>query len=191
VFAYARPRQLDRHPIWLRSGQHFVDAIADAHHHRFHPRLPRLSPWGSGDELELLPLYEAQGATRLPAGGREPLVRVLCWWHYLAFDHYAVHDVGLANAILARTHMPPARPGHKRGLRRLAYDLADVYTWWGRDPRPGMHRAAVEAGVAAPWIADNLASIELIERKIYNRHRFGENLALALRFPEPIRVRTD
>ena len=71
----------------------------------------------------------------------------------------------------------------------LGHDLADVYDWWGREPAPGMHRAAVEAGVAAPWIAANLESIELIERKIYNRHRFGENLALALRFPEPIRVR--
>jgi hypothetical protein len=42
-----------------------------------------------------------------------------------------------------------------------------------------MYRAEVEAGLAPAWIERNLESIETIERKIYNRHDFLENLKLA------------
>ena len=50
----------------------------------------------------------------------------------------------------------------------------------------GMHRAAAESGDAAPWIAANLEALEVIERKIYNTHDFGENLGLAFTFPPRI-----
>jgi hypothetical protein len=49
-----------------------------------------------------------------------------------------------------------------------------------------MYRMAVESGHAAPWIRDNLESIELIERKIYNRHDPLENLWLVTLFPARI-----
>ncbi len=51
---------------------------------------------------------------------------------------------------------------------------------------PGMYREAVAQGRVPAWIAANLASIELIEAKIYNTHRLGGNLPLALTFPAPI-----
>ena len=40
-----------------------------------------------------------------------------------------------------------------------------------------------EAGTAPPWIAANLDTLEVIERKTFNRHRFLENLRLAFTFP--------
>ena len=46
----------------------------------------------------------------------------------------------------------------------------------------GMYRRAVEAGSAPAWVGENLETIEVIERKIYNNHNFGENLVLALTF---------
>jgi hypothetical protein len=48
---------------------------------------------------------------------------------------------------------------------------------------PGMYRHTLETGTAPPWIRNNLAAIEAIERKMYNQHRFGENLRLAFTFP--------
>ena len=56
----------------------------------------------------------------------------------------------------------------------------------GEAPAPGMYRDAVGQGQAAPWITANLSQIEVIERKIYNRHQFADNLALAFRFPDRI-----
>ena len=49
-----------------------------------------------------------------------------------------------------------------------------------------MYRAAVEEGRAPEWIANNLEAIELIERKVYNRHDLFENLQLALQVPPKI-----
>ncbi len=46
-----------------------------------------------------------------------------------------------------------------------------------------MFRRAVEQRRAAPWIASNLESFELIERKVFNDHDFLENLGLAFQFP--------
>ena len=110
----------------------------------------------------------------------------ICWELYQRFDRRALHNMGLTEPILARTEMPSDRPAHKLGLMPLAEDLAAVRRWWGDAPRPGMYRAAVEAGVAPAWIRSNLASIEGIERKIYNDHDPIENLALAFTFPEKI-----
>ena len=52
-----------------------------------------------------------------------------------------------------------------------------------------MYRRAVEEGSAAPWMIVNLETIEVIERKIYNRHDFFENLALALRFTPRLAIK--
>ena len=45
-----------------------------------------------------------------------------------------------------------------------------------------MYRQAVENGTAPEWIADNLDTIELIERKTYNTHNLLANLDLAFTF---------
>jgi hypothetical protein len=49
-----------------------------------------------------------------------------------------------------------------------------------------MYLEAVRAGRAPDWVEDNLDTISLIERKIYNRHDLLENLRLALAFPPRI-----
>ena len=118
------------------------------------------------------------------SGGSDPLEKVrrhkICFKSYTAFDAWAVPSYGLTDAVLARTQVPPERPGHKTELLWLAPDLVEVLRWWGKAPEPGMYRAAVEAGVAPDWIARNLKAFELLERKLYNRHDPVENLLLAL-----------
>jgi hypothetical protein len=191
----ASPRQLDQHPVFMRGKATYADKIADAAHHRRHPRLPRLTPWTSGSHIELLGRYrrdrnevdtrhDGTSDTAVPV-----VVDYLCWRFYEEYDSYGLHSLGLTEPILARTEMPAVRPGHKWGLKPLAEDLARVHRWWGRPPARGMYRAAVEAGVARPWIARNLDAIEIIEQKIYNEHRFAENVRLALTFPDPIQPR--
>ena len=110
----------------------------------------------------------------------------VCWMLYEAFDARALHDLGLTEPVLARVVMPSTRPGHKHGLIPLAHDLARIQQGVRGTPRPGLARAAIGAGVAAPWIRENLATIELIERKAYNRHAWLENIGLALQFPARI-----
>lgn len=75
--------------------------------------------------------------------------------------------------------MEYSRPAHKSALHPLALDLAAVIES-GIRPGRGMHRKAVERGIAPEWIAANLETIEAIERKVYNRHDPAENLRLAL-----------
>jgi hypothetical protein len=53
---------------------------------------------------------------------------------------------------------------------------------------PGEFRRRVQQGRAPEWIRDNLASVEVLERKIYNRGDIRENLRLAFTFPARIRV---
>jgi hypothetical protein len=182
------PRQVDRHPVLMKDGQRMINNIADAHHHRFHARLPKLSPWARGTEIELLPRYTE---TAVPPYGPYETSRVdyICWVLYKAFSSRAIHNLGLTEPFLARTEMPSDRPGHKKGLKPLGGDIAKVYYWWGaKDPQPGIFRKAVEAGVAPQWMADNLPTLELVELKIYNQHHFFENLRLAFTFHDPVRL---
>jgi len=182
-----KPRQHEEHPFHLREGAQLVDKIADAAHHRIHADLPRLSPWKNGDEIEMLARYEELAGEdgRIELGGI--VAHFICWKIYQRPDRWATHSLGLTEMILARTEMPADRPSHKNGLKPLARDLAIVQQWRGLDaPTPGLHRRAVEAGVAAPWIAKNLETIEVLERKMYNDHDLFENLKLAFTFPKKI-----
>jgi len=193
LFLWQHPKQLAHHPVFMIEGQEVADGIADAHHHRFHSELPRLRPWGGAGSRERLSDYRTYRSK--VKNGEWPYRGVrhgyLCWQQYEAIDEIAVHDLGLTDPILARVDMRADRPGHKWGLRPLGSDLAKVRAFWGeKKPAPGMHRRAVEEGVAGSWIRDNLDSIELIERKAYNRHHFFENLALAFAFPDTIQVKT-
>jgi hypothetical protein len=185
------PRQLTAHPAFFpRAKVRQVDKIADAAHHRFHRDQVSPSPWSSGETIELRPRYRAW---RIAGGDPTPMPihrDGICYRQYLKFDHWAIQAYGLTDGVLARVEMDPDRPAHKEGLRPLARDLGQVMRWWDRPPDRGMYRAAVEAGVAAPWIADHLPTLELLERKIYNRHDPAENLVLALHVGERIELET-
>jgi len=110
-----------------------------------------------------------------------------CALAYAFPDARIVHRFGLTEPMLARTDVPPDRPGHRYGLFALADDLLALTRRYG-PIAPGRARAAVEAGEAPAWIADNLAAIELVERKVSNRHGLLENLRLALTPAPRIRV---
>jgi len=185
VMAAATPPQLREHPIFLREDARMVQLIKDAAEHR---RMPQLTPpaFSWGGEIEQLDAYRRRA-------GRDPgydgiYLESGCVYLYQAWDRYALHVLGLTDAILARTEMEADRPAHKLGLIPLADDLALILRAARGRPDRGIYRTAAEAGTAAPWIQANLTSIETIERKIYNRHDWRENLGLALTFPTPIRI---
>ena len=201
VFASFHPRQLSAHPLSGDVQEQRVGVIRDAQFHRDLKALS-FSPWGSGREMEYLDrkrsqrLYEVNGWP--PPEGRvwlreayarhradAPLTRPSvtgfdswCVRIWQLFSLRVIHGDGLTDPILARTRATPWRPGHFKDTEFLAAHLASIQTkyGWGR----GIYRRAVEDGVAHPWIARNLESIEQIERKIYNRHDLIENLVLAL-----------
>ena len=180
--AVGAPRQTDGHPILLREGPSTADGIDDAAHYRNHWGLPTLDPWSSEDPIETRPpRAEIRRALSARGYGRTK-VGYVCWQLYRDSGRRAIHSLGLTEPFLARVDAPADRPGHKWRLIGLARDLAGVQRWWSAEPAPGMLRASVEAGVAPEWIGSNLDSLELIERKAYNRHRPIENLALAFTF---------
>jgi hypothetical protein len=111
-------------------------------------------------------------------------------YRYLAFPVGLVvaATAGLPEHLLARVAMHHERPGHKWGLVPLARDIGRIELAAENRPRIGMFRRAVEQGAAPGWVRANLAALETIERKAFNRHRFVENLRLALTFPERIDV---
>ena len=161
-----------------------VESEIDAAEHR---RMGLLTPpfrsWGG--EVEPMEAYRRRARRDVPY----PAVfsQSGCVHLYRAWDRYALHTLGLTDAILARTEMPVDRPAHKLGLIPLAHDLEAILRRVRANPSRGLYRAAVEDGEAPGWIAANLDTIETIERKIYNRHDWGENLRLALTFPGKIR----
>jgi arylsulfatase A-like enzyme len=201
VFASFHPRQLSGHPLSGNVQEQRVGVIRDAQFHRGHEDLS-FSPWGSGRELEFLNLersrllYEVNGwppperrvwlreayarhRTDGPSVHRpETRFHDWCVQMWQLFNLRMIHDDGLTDPILARTRATPWRPGHFKDTDFLASQLAYIQTLygWGR----GTYRRAVEDGVAHPWIARNLESIEQIERKVYNRHDLIENLVLAV-----------
>ncbi|HKJ23310.1 MAG TPA: hypothetical protein VKB65_00710 [Myxococcota bacterium] len=183
--AAAYPEQLREHPFALREDARMVHLIKDAAEHR---RMPQLTPpaFSAGGEIEQTDAYRRREGRAVEYDGI--YLQSGCVYLYRAWDRYALHVLGLTDAILARTEMEADRPAHKLGLIPLADDMAPILRAAHGRPHRGIYRAAVEAGTAAPWIAANLDSIETIERKIYNRHDWGENLGLALTFPTPIRI---
>lgn len=201
VSASFYPRELTAHPLSRDVQEHRVGVIRDAQFHRATKALS-FSPWGSGREIEFLDpersllLYTAGG---WPPPGRRVWLRDAysryreeatgarrsatisdswCVRIWQLFNLRAIHRDGLTDPILARTRATPWRPGHLKDTDFLASHLAQIQTQygWGR----GIYRRAVEDGVADPWIARNLESIERIERKTYNRHDLIENLVLAV-----------
>jgi hypothetical protein len=199
----AYPRQLSVHPLRQstlcesvempkkRAYRHYapVSGIGDATAHRCHGSLGFVrAPLGAGMEfhmrpryreyLKVRPVFEYQGVKH---GHR-------CLTNYLDFSTRVVHSLGLTDAVLARIALPESKPSHKLGLIKYAKEIVEILRH-EKEPGPGMYRRAAESLDNAPrWIKRNLSSLELIEKKIYNRHRWSENLALAIRFPKPIEV---
>lgn len=172
------PIQLQQHPLRGDQGNQIIAKINDAAYHRERIELPR---WGSGRSA-----IEQKGRYRLwleehPDGEYESVIAAKwCRNLYKRFDQRSINSLGLTDPILARTNMDSDRPAHKRGLKPLAEDLAQVQSHPDWKPEVGATRAAVEAGRAAYWIRNNLGAIEAIERKIYNAHHPLQNLKLAL-----------
>ena len=52
----------------------------------------------------------------------------------------------------------------------------------------GVYSDVIRSGSAPPWMKANRQTIELVERKVFNRHDFAENLRLAFTFLPRIRL---
>jgi hypothetical protein len=178
--ASLHPPQLARHPIHLAVKHRQIDKINDASYHRNHARLS-FDPWST---VRIQPHTVTPMTTDDYAG----IVNTgWCEWAYQTLNFYVIHNLGLTEPILARVDIPPDRPGHKSDLQTLALDLEEVHRAY--TPGRGMYRLAAENGIAAPWIVENLETIEVIEQKIYNEHDLLENLKLSLRFPPRLKIR--
>jgi len=183
------PRQLSAHPIPGEVESQFVDRIADAACHRYPDRhYPRfiLASLGSGEKIELRNEYAEYRAQHPACEHADVQPASRCARQYEEFAARIVHQYGLTDPILARTRMESDRPAHKFGLRPLAGDLVEIIRATGDAPGRGMYRAAVEERRAPEWITQNLDSIEVIERKEFNKHHLLENLRLAFTFPKEI-----
>jgi hypothetical protein len=157
-----------------------VGVVADSSYHRQHPTL-RPASWRGKVRIESMRAF----APHLAAEGyREVITGIWCRTHWARFRDRVVHGFGLTEPILARVRAPELIPGHKPGLIRLAEDLARLRKAGG--VRPGLAREAVANGTAPEWMARNLDTIDILERKMGNRHQWWDNLALALSFPPPI-----
>jgi len=197
------PRQLQgRHPLLFEEEYANKNGIGDASFHRQRGDLHYFS-WGKKvnsktfrehkNTQSLFAKRIAENPELFKAALANPKLResrILCqgWCvkSYVSFDKRIISVFGLTDAILARTEMNSARPAHKYGLFTLAEDIRSILISSEKIGR-GMYRKAVEEGRAPEWIENNLESIEIIERKIYNTHDFSENLKLALAFPSKIK----
>jgi len=183
------PRQLSAHPLTTSVDVSLSNGIVDAMHHRHHYALPTLDPWTLRS-----PLTEVAVAVQNAPGGtsdyRNVRVDLICWRFYQnILDLRALHSLGLTDPFLA--HLDPApspgdRPAHRWALIPHGRDLARLQQAWDGEPAPGRLRADVRSGAAPAWIADNLETLEVIERRAYNTHDFLENLTLALMRPPRI-----
>jgi len=177
------PAQLEGNPLW-RTRPEPVNMISDAMAHRNHQAL-WLSPWGVGGEIEQKQRYRAPRSRH-----REP--RVVAEWtcariYRVLYGARVVHALGLTDAFLARIDVVADGPAHKHRLCPLAEDLRRIIDEAGNAPHRGMFREAVEKG-APRWIQENLATLEVIEKKVFNRHDWAENLRLAFQFPQKMRI---
>lgn len=183
LVSWQYPPQLSGHPFRGDAEHEPVHFIDDALWHRQHRSL-------RADLLE-----ERVSIAELRRAGVEIAVRgtprirqgTWCRRQYAGYRSRFVHGFGLTDALLARTQATWMKPGHKSALIPLSKDIVRIQKNTERIG-PGMYRRAVEKGSAPRWVEENLVSIEMIERKIYNRHDFAENVRLALVFPDRIVV---
>jgi hypothetical protein len=167
-----QPPQRDRHALRGAGGSRLVDGISDTGRHRRHDEFRELAEY---DPLE----------GGVPAKYEEVLVTSWCARAYFELDQRIVHSLGLTDPYLARAQAPADRPGHKYDLGGHAQRLAGVYRWHG-DPGRGTMRGAVQRRMAPTWVAPQLDTVEIIERKVDNDHDLIENLGLAFTRVPPL-----
>jgi hypothetical protein len=183
----AVPPQLDRNPHLGLANLTYeqpvvIEGINDANSHRRHEDL-RFSPWTLAPVLEQRGDYALYRSTH-PDGRHERVeVRGWCYDAYREFDTQVVHRWGLTDPMLARLRLPWLRPGHRRGLVVYAERLLVLRREVRAGKRPAGMRNMLRAGHRIPtWARENLERMDILEARMANRHRLGENLALALRF---------
>ena len=167
------PRQLSSHPALSSPKVTRPGMIHDAEWHRRHPGL---AP-GSFEPEALAALQRARAADIAHRGYLLWKEGNWCRNLYTNIDRGVVHSLGLTEKFLAHATVPELIQGHKVALVPLAHDLVVVRRREAQGV--GMHRAAVAAGYAAPWIRQNLPAIELIEAKVYNQKALLANFVLA------------
>ncbi len=174
------PPQLSSHPFGEKAESEWVEKIYDSYWHRHHD--PFVNNMMKGwDQIELYDLFRSEDPTLQYRGIESGF---WCGDNFRRFHLRIIHSLGLTEPILARVVMASDRPSHKFGLIPLAEEMRDLQRKFGTGS--GCYRQAVEAGEAPDWIVDNLESIERIEAKSRNRHRFFENLKLAITPIAPI-----
>jgi hypothetical protein len=184
------PRQLDSHPFFKRVVHTNYDLINDSAWHRHHPLL-ELPAWGSVADQDLADELVAWREAHPGEPYDSTIAEVQCIIAYEAYHSRIVHAFGLTDPFLGRMQMDAPRPAHKYGLRPRAERMMGIIRRQGHRTSPGMYRRLVERGEAPLWAERNLERVEVIERKMFNRHDLLENLGLALTFPGPIVVAED
>jgi hypothetical protein len=189
VFAFAvvnmHPRQFQRSPLRQVNafGHGIVDLISDAAYHRA-PARGLIPGRGAGAEA----LSYAAAERRYGGASDSGPVQTDSWCRtsYMRPESRIIHSLGLTEPFLSRTPVHSDRPAHKFGLEQLAADIAAVRRAQGF--RAGAFDDAIAEGKGKAWMKRNIDAIHLIERRVYNKHSFLENLALAFRRPEVIVV---
>lgn len=177
------PSSLSTHPILRKERMATLPSktvMTDPSFFRHRVALP--DQWPTRDEMRAF-------APRLASEGY-PSVSEIAWCNavYANYDVRSVHAFGLTDAVLARVRAPEIKRGHKPALRPMALDLMAVQLRKGGGAviGPGVYTDAIKARTAPEWMQRNAEAIRVIERKIFNRHRFMENVRLAFTFPQKI-----
>lgn len=176
------PRQLSSHPLFGSYTHGMVGVVNDAGFHRGHATLG----FAANRRAVTIARLEQLAPALAEHGYGSASTVGWCRTGWVHMGQRVVHRFGLTDAVLARMDVREFRPGHKRQLRPLAHQILEMQREYGVGP--GLYRQAVESGQAPTWVRRNLASLERIEQKIYNRHAFFENLALAFSFPPRIQI---
>ncbi len=183
-----QPPQRSVHALYGAGQPEHVDKISDPGWHRSREKYRRLAAEDPG-------LAERRAFARDLAGApfrhSESVPDDACARAHWRFRLRIVHSLGLTDPILARLTVPSDRPGHRYGLRPYAKSLAHLYNRSaaaGHERGRGSFRREVLASEAPPWVAKHIDALELVERKMFNRHDLAENLRLALETPRKIDV---
>jgi len=172
---FSYPPTLSGHPLTAPKTYHY-HRIADAEWHRQHRSLQQPENAWEANRAKLRAYSALNDRDRWQP---RVLDHPWCKRGFNEYKTYVINSYGLTDAILARIDAPFMRPGHK-AVDQHAASLAKLVRGAKGKRGAGMFRRAVEAKKAPKWVVRNLDAIEAIERKVYNRHDFMENLRVAL-----------
>ncbi len=177
----AYPRFLSQHPVFGHEERMLDRGISDAAWHRHLDKLAYSSE-RKHENHDLLTQY-----ARLAPSHRNVVIDTFCANMFQKPPMRFVHAYGLTEPILARVNIQEERPGHKMGLFGLANDLATLRTRAISECRENTV-SVINKQYMPQWIVNNVATIQHIERRMYNHHDFLANLRLALTNPGRIRI---